>query len=130
MFLSVVSDCVPQVLGAHRSPSWSYLDQEATHPIQKTNSRLKNNGFIRCIKAGVPGGLVGVPRAYQDQFCGFKSRRVHARRGFFCFSKLFSGKHESVSQLLSLKVVELGDAEPYARQKIKARTGGENGSHL
>ena len=32
---------------------------------------------------GVPGGLVGGPRAYQDQFRGFKSHRVHARRDFF-----------------------------------------------
>ena len=32
---------------------------------------------------GVLGGLVGGPRAYQDQFRGFKSHRVHARRVFF-----------------------------------------------
>ena len=31
--------------------------------------------------AGVPGGLVGGPRAHQDQLRGFKSHRVHARRG-------------------------------------------------
>ena len=31
----------------------------------------------------VPGGLVGGPRAYQDQFRGFKSHRVHARNDFF-----------------------------------------------
>ena len=35
------------------------------------------------LRAGVPGGLVGGPRAYQDQFRGFKSHRVHARKGFF-----------------------------------------------
>ena len=29
---------------------------------------------------GVPGGLVGGPGAYQDQFRGFKSHRVHARK--------------------------------------------------
>ena len=33
--------------------------------------------------AGVPGGLVGGPRAYQDQFRGFKSHRVHTPRGLF-----------------------------------------------
>ena len=31
----------------------------------------------------VPGGLVDGPRAYQDQFRGFKSHRVRARRDFF-----------------------------------------------
>ena len=30
--------------------------------------------------AGLLGGLVGGPRAYQDQFRGFESHRVHARR--------------------------------------------------
>ena len=29
--------------------------------------------------AGVPGGLAGGLRAYQDQFRWFKSRRVHDR---------------------------------------------------
>ena len=49
-------------------------------------------------KAGVPGGLVGGPRAYQDQFRGFKSHRVHARgRDFFLRKKMISGKRESVS---------------------------------
>ena len=37
----------------------------------------------------VPGGLVGGPRAYQDHFFrGFKSHRVHARRGFFLDKKI------------------------------------------
>ena len=40
--------------------------------------------------AGVPGGLVGCPRAYQDQFRGFKSHRVHihARRDFFLHEEI------------------------------------------
>ena len=44
--------------------------------------------YIYCCngRAGVPGGLVGGPRAYQDQFRGFKSHRVHAR-GFFLQKK-------------------------------------------
>ena len=48
--------------------------------------------------SGVPGGLVGGPRAYQDQLRGFKSHRVHAR-GFFLQKKMTinSGKRESVS---------------------------------
>ena len=33
---------------------------------------------VRPHRAGVPGGLVGGPRAYQDQFCAFESNRVHA----------------------------------------------------
>ena len=39
-------------------------------------------------KAGIPGGglvRVGGPRAYQDQFRGFESHRVHARKDFFLF---------------------------------------------
>ena len=46
---------------------------------------------------GVPGGLVGGPRAHQNQFRGFKSHRVHARRVFSCMKKMISGKRESVS---------------------------------
>ena len=45
----------------------------------------------------VPGGLVGGPRAYQDQCRGFKPHRVHALWGFFLHKKLKSGKRESVS---------------------------------
>ena len=33
--------------------------------------------------AGVPGGLIGGPRAYKYHFRGFKSHRVHTRRGYF-----------------------------------------------
>ena len=47
--------------------------------------------------AGVPGGLVGGPRAYQDQIRGFKSHRVHARSDFFLHKTMISGKRESVS---------------------------------
>ena len=35
------------------------------------------------LTAGVPGGLVGGSHAYQDQFRGFKSHRVHARKKGF-----------------------------------------------
>ena len=34
-------------------------------------------------RIGFPGGLVGGPCAYQDQFGGFKFHRVHARKDFF-----------------------------------------------
>ena len=53
-------------------------------------------GSVRA-QTGVPGGLVGGPRAYQDQLRGFKSHRVHARRDFFFHKKVISGKRESVS---------------------------------
>ena len=43
-------------------------------------------------RVGVPGGLVGGSRAYQDQFRGFKSHRVHARKDFSCINKTISGK--------------------------------------
>ena len=43
---------------------------------------------ITWVQAGVPGGLVGGPRAYQDQFRGFKYHRVHARRDFFLLKKI------------------------------------------
>ena len=57
--------------------------------------------------SGVPGVLVvGGPRADQDHFRGFKSHRAHARRGFFLYKKLDSGKRESVSWLLSMKIDE------------------------
>ena len=39
------------------------------------------------VRAGVPGGLVGGPRAYQDSFREFKYHRVHARRDFFLRKK-------------------------------------------
>ena len=43
---------------------------------------------------GVHGGLVCRPRAYQDQFRGFKSHRVDARRNIFLVKKLITGKRE------------------------------------
>ena len=47
---------------------------------------------------------------------------------FSCIERLISGKRGSVSLLHSMKIDEQwGDAEPYARQKMKAHTyrGGE-----
>ena len=44
--------------------------------------------LVSCVNVTyVPGGLVGDPRAYQDQFRGFKSHRVHARREVFLHKK-------------------------------------------
>ena len=49
-------------------------------------------------RIGVPGGLVGYPRAYQNQLRDFNSHRVHILAGFFsCIKKLNSAKRESVS---------------------------------
>ena len=39
-------------------------------------------------EAGVPGGFVGGPRAYQDQIREFKPHRVHARRDFFSHKEI------------------------------------------
>ena len=47
--------------------------------------------------ADVSGGLVGYPRAYQNQFRGFNSHRAHILVGTFSRIKLISGKRESVS---------------------------------
>ena len=61
-------------------------------------------------QAGVPGGLVGGPRAYyQHLFRGFKSHRVHARDFFLqqiYQEVLISGKRESVRSLHSMKIDE------------------------
>ena len=45
----------------------------------------------------VPGGLVGGPRADQDQIRVVKPHQVHSLWGFFVHEKLISGKRESVS---------------------------------
>ena len=43
--------------------------------------------------AGVPGGLVGFPGAYRNQFREFNSHRVHILVGTFsCVKTLISGK--------------------------------------
>ena len=59
---------------------------------------------ILILPGTIPGGLVSGPRAYQDQFHGFKSHRVHPRRVFFLHRKTVSGKRESVSELHSMKI--------------------------
>ena len=43
--------------------------------------------YIR-IHAGVPGGLVGYPRAYRNQFGEFNSQRVHILVGTFSCIKI------------------------------------------
>ena len=75
---------------------------------------------------------VGGPRAYHQQFfCGgFKSHRVHARRGFLkLLSRNLKGrKRERMSKLYWMKTHEEWDiyVEPYPRQKnIATYCGGE-----
>ena len=45
-------------------------------------SRAKKKRRICFFLSGVPGGLVGGPRADYDQFHGFEFYRVHTRRDF------------------------------------------------
>ena len=56
---------------------------------------IKTQVKINLNYAGVPGGLVGGPRAYQDKFREFTSHRVHSR--FLKKNNRTSGKRESVS---------------------------------
>ena len=57
-------------------------------PHDDTPRRILHQfGVCSLHNSGVPGGLVGGPRAYQDQFRGFKSHRVHSR-GFFLHKKI------------------------------------------
>jgi len=71
------------------------------HGMPRHVAKKDNN-----VHTGVPGGLVGGPRACQDQFREFESHRVHAHRDFFLHKKLISGKRESVSWLHSMKIDE------------------------
>ena len=74
-----------------------YRHASSLPPVQSCLQWGTCDTAVYFLQAGVPGGLVGGPRAYQDQFRGFKSHRVHARRDFFLHTKLISGKRESVS---------------------------------
>ena len=63
------------------------------------------------VAAGVPGGLVGGPRAYvhtKDQFRGFQSHRVQTRKGVFLHKKILaeSARARTVSEQHSMKVDE------------------------
>ena len=80
---------------------------------------------VKLLQVGIPGGLVGGPRAYQDLFRGFKSHRVHTRRDFFLHKK--NRSTESAGACVSYVRCYFennGNAEPCAR------TGGEKRRHL
>ena len=65
--------------------------------LRGRQSKIYQMKSFRDTYAVVLGGLVGGPRAYQDQFRGHKSHRVHARRDFFLYEQMISGKREKVS---------------------------------
>ena len=50
--------------------------------------KRNQNQYCDCHTAGVPGGLVGYPRAYYNQFRGFNSHRVHILVGTFSCIKI------------------------------------------
>ena len=54
---------------------------------RKPKSCSFTKGFNQKHISGVPGGLVGGPRTYQDKLRGFKSHRVHAHKDFFLHKK-------------------------------------------
>ena len=91
-------------------------------------------GTILYNKAGVPGGLVGGPRANQCQFRVFKSHRVHARRYFLSsIKKWLAESARAWASYIRWKSTSSGNAEPYLysmRDKKNARTGGKKGRHL
>ena len=79
---------------------------------------------------GDPCGLVGGPCACQDQFRRFESHRVHARRAFSCIKIDELKARERELATFDAISTSRGNAEPYARQEMKARTGGEKGRYL
>ena len=79
------------------------------------------------IYIGVPVGLVGGPRPYQDQFRRFKSRRVHARRGFFLHKQIDQRKaRDREVATFDENRRAVGMLDPM-RDKTEARPGGEKG---
>ena len=68
------------------------LENEGADLRRASFSETSIPGTIYCLG----GRVVGGPRAYQDQFRGFKSHRVHTRKDFFFAQKTMCGKRESV----------------------------------
>ena len=64
-----------------------HMNDTVLLPIYNTTKDRANSSIL---EAGVPGGLVGGPRAYQYQFRGFKSHRVHGRGCVLQTKKCFS----------------------------------------
>ena len=66
--------------------------------------------------AGVPVGLVGYPRAYQNRFRAFNSHRVHLLVGTFsCIKKLLAESARAWVSNIRRRSTTSGNAEPYAR---------------
>ena len=59
------------------------IGSQVTETYQIPFNVLSDSTGVLFQAASVPGDLVGGPRAYQHQFCGFKPHRVHARRDSF-----------------------------------------------
>ena len=75
--------------------------------------------------------VVGGPRAYQNQFRGFKSQRVHVRRDFFLHKKNGWRKaREREIATFDENGRAVGMLNPIRDKKIKARTGGGKGRLL
>ena len=72
---------------------------------------------------------MGGPRAYQDQFLGFKSHRVHARRDFFLNEEIDERKaRERVLATHSMKDRRaVGMLNPMRDKKIKGTYRGGEG---
>ena len=57
------------------------------------------------VLTGVPGSLVGYPRAYYNQFREFNSHRVHYSQGLFlALKKIISGKGDRASYQHWMKI--------------------------
>ena len=80
--------------------------------------------------------VILAPGIIGRQLRGFESTRVHTRINslfvgtFSCAQIDLRKARERESATLGEKSTSSGIAEPYARQKLKARTGGEKGRHL
>ena len=89
-----VLNTVPGIPGLHSSISKTLLRSIILYLIQKKRSVQRRHRLSKTyityaykpfshVHAGVPGGLVGYPRAYQNQWCGFNSYGVHILVGIF-----------------------------------------------
>ena len=67
------------------------------HPAHPVSGDSEDSTVYCSTLAGVPGGLLGYPRAYYISFREFNSHRVRILVWTFSFEKMISGKRESVS---------------------------------
>ena len=90
--------CTIQPLGRGYDPASAPKNRSIFNPIAGEHTVVRTHhiyNIYRIIKVlllsilliGVPGGLVGDPCVYHDQFRGLESHRVHARRDFILNKK-------------------------------------------